>query len=331
MPASGPYIVGKKFDALFFLLSPAVALAFALLVHFGFSRITTQGTEADSLVTLYVIIPLTVGHQMTTFLRSHTHREFWSEFPVRLSVFPVALVLALWASDAMFVTAVLLAGLWQVYHYAAQNFGLARIYEVRSGGDPLRFRRLDLALSIYLYSVPYIAVTQLAAELAGWGRIRTDLGADAIDALPLTSAANDLGWALIVLGSVIPIRYYVEIQRARKDGYTVPWTKALLFGNLFLAVTVSLLVSPVIGVLTATVLHSIQYYAIVNRMEKNAITRAPLLLAFGWACGALADHSFRTAHDTTLFRYGYAVVIALTLLHFYYDGFIWSVRKRQVA
>src|SRR4029079_14784410 len=103
---------------------------------------------------------------------------------------------------------VLLAGLWQVYHYAAQNFGLARIYEVRSGGDPLRFRRLDLARSIYLYAVPYVAVTQLAAELAGWGRIRSDLGAYTFDAAPLTNAANNVGWALIVVGSVIPIRYY---------------------------------------------------------------------------------------------------------------------------
>jgi hypothetical protein len=82
--------------------------------------------------------------------------------------------------------------------------------------------------------------------------------------------------------------------------------------------------------------HAVQYLALVWAMEKKRIGQ---LFRVGerrpWAAGLLFLAS--------VFLYGFgaqsldpgltglwAITIVVSLLHFWYDGFIWSVKKSQV-
>jgi hypothetical protein len=84
--------------------------------------------------------------------------------------------------------------------------------------------------------------------------------------------------------------------------------------------------------------HAWQYFALVWWSEKKNLTRSvgvadrswgkPLILALflliGFGCGFWAET--RDADDTILFN----AIMVVAIMHFWYDGFIWSVRKGQV-
>ena len=59
------------------------------------------------------------------------------------------------------------------------------------------------------------------------------------------------------------------------------------------------------------------------------------MLALGISYGAcvslfLAGHNIVSSYDSLAIRLAFAVSLTISILHFWYDGFIWSVRKRLV-
>ena len=83
--------------------------------------------------------------------------------------------------------------------------------------------------------------------------------------------------------------------------------------------------------------HAVQYFAIVWALEGRGEGTATYWLrakagrVFGFMLFVSAPLAFGTIVEFTAgHRTILALIIAVGLLHFWYDGFIWSVRRKQV-
>ena len=84
--------------------------------------------------------------------------------------------------------------------------------------------------------------------------------------------------------------------------------------------------------------HVIQYFGLVWWFEKENIAAAQGLGGRAWAkpivlvlfLGCVFAYGFWTENNSDRSELYVSIILAVTLLHFWYDGFIWSVRKKQV-
>jgi hypothetical protein len=79
--------------------------------------------------------------------------------------------------------------------------------------------------------------------------------------------------------------------------------------------------------------HAVQYLALVWAMEGKRISgwmRLPKPAALGVYLGSVVAYGagvqFLDADITTL----WAITMVVSLMHFWYDAFVWSVRRAQV-
>ncbi len=56
-------------------------------------------------------------------------------YPLRFTVVPIALFLAMWSSVWIAVSVSVLVTWWDVYHLGLRTFGLGRIYDSRAGNS----------------------------------------------------------------------------------------------------------------------------------------------------------------------------------------------------
>ena len=127
----------------------------------------------------------------------------------------------------------------------------------------------------------------------------------------------------------------IDYARAMRAGYRLPAHKLATLG---VTGTVSILAwgfsPPLVALAAINLYHAVQYFALVWVKEGARMTRARrhaqarTALAFGAAAPRSASPMRRRARARR--RCWLAPFVACSLLHFWYDGFIWSVRKKQV-
>jgi hypothetical protein len=141
--------------------------------------------------------------------------------------------------------------------------------------------------------------------------------------------------------------YAVHVVKRRRAGERLSWQKYALFATTAVA-SIWAWYGNGFGqaLLIVNVFHAVQYFAIVWWSERDNLGKLLGTASFPWA-RAIAAAALVIAGVA----YGFwvaaagdfwatspvlkAAVLALTntvaLLHFWYDGFIWSVRKKHVA
>ena len=84
--------------------------------------------------------------------------------------------------------------------------------------------------------------------------------------------------------------------------------------------------------------HALQYFGIVWHSEKRDMKRLFRVEGWRWATPvtlglfvlpAMAYGVWVESIDTDL-TWLWAATLTVSIMHFWYDGFIWSVRRRQV-
>ena len=336
-----PYIAGRAFDWAFFLLPPVLSLILAALLagtSFADHRFWLAGKRATgATVMLGVIVN---AHLVAVVARSHLNAEVFRRHRVRFVVVPIALFAAMMLSMWAVVLVAALVVVWDVYHSALQTFGLARIYDRNAGNDPAVGRSLDFGLNLLLYAGPIVAGAALFPHLHKLD-VFDDVDATFFTRVPAYLAGQQryLTWAVVAFGTLYTAYYVVAYARLRARGYRIsfhkvfllaatgicsiwvwgfnPWGQAFFIMNLF---------------------HAVQYLALVMWSEKASLRRrlrldgarfgAPLaifvVLATALAYGAWTE----LVRDDDRARWSVVQIVAL--MHFFYDGFIWSVRKQQV-
>jgi hypothetical protein len=233
-----------------------------------------------------------------------------------------------------------IATFWDVYHSAMQTFGLGRIYDMKAGNPAKTGRMLDSWINYVLYAGPIAAGLVLMDHVEDFGEF-DQLGWAALAAFPQTveGFAGTLR-VLVILGSVgVVIAYVIGYWRLSKQGYKVSAQKVALLASTGLTSIIAWGFNPFfIAFVVMNAFHAIQYFAIVWIQEKKNLAQRFGLVGKPWGKAALVVLFFTPAFAFGLIQewldipsnWLYAFVLSVAVLHFWYDGFIWSVRKKQV-
>ena len=234
-----------------------------------------------------------------------------------------------------------LSGLWNVWHTVQQRYGILRIYGGKAGGglESRAHARRDRSL---VWS--WVAATGALVLL-----FRTEtLALNKRTARGLASAGHLLEHPAVVafLVAVLAAALVIFVWWLRGErAATLSWRErgprlaflastALLFG-------VFVLHGPVMGYLVFGTAHALEYVAFVHyfgaRKFAGRDDRSPaaLLLRHPWRYAPLLAGGLLAAY-LLLRRWGntdvyLAYYFGTSLLHFLYDGWIWKVRKPEVA
>ncbi len=336
------YIASPRYDALFFLLSPILALAAAGLItplQWPFEKTRALG-GVDTRVAFFIGI-FTTAHLFAVFFRSHANPEIFARYRVRFLAVPPLLFIVLVASEWTIVCGLVLAAVWDVYHSSMQNFGLCRIYDARLGNNPEVGRNLDRWLNHLLYIGPILAGASLRKTLESAHRF-TDLGW-ALPARALESIAAHQVWlalAVIAAGALFLLHYAIAYRALQRGGHRISRQKiGFLCSVGFTSILAWGFLPPLEAFFVANLFHNLQYLGIVWWAENANIRRVFRLsdlrggrgvALVAWLGSLVLLSVWYETGTRSALRPAVALVLVVTLLHFWYDGFIWSVRKREV-
>ncbi|MBD65672.1 MAG: hypothetical protein CME62_10730 [Halobacteriovoraceae bacterium] len=331
---SSQFISSKKYDYPLIVFSPLIG--FILVLAFSSPRTPDQSQILDYnspvwlilLANVFILAHLTIG-----FTRSHLNRDVYKRFPLRFTVIPLFIVLLFLFQNNIYLIAFAFTPIWDEIHSFMQTFGFGRIYDAKAGNPPKVGRRFDIILCFVLEFYPHIVrLTTLdlkemtrAIEYSDYISIDWVFRMVQHTTLPLTL----LGVAYILFY----IGYYIRLFK--KTGYLPSRNKMILFTLTgFVNVVAVTYYTLVEALIINNIYHSIQYYGIIwysegknlNKIFKKA---SPwfLLISLCFISLILGATRYKTE---TLPIWG-AFWLTCSLIHFWYDGFMWSVRKNQAV
>lgn len=287
---------------------------------------------------------LTMSHLFIVFFRSHGNRDIFRLYPFRFVGVPILLVVAFLSSGWMRAAGATLVVFWDVYHSSLQTFGLGRIYDRLRGNDAETGRSLDVWLNHVLYIGPLVAGASFL------GHFDSFFSFEAVGSVFFTSIpayARDwhsrLTLGVLALGIPFLFAYVLAYLRLARRGYRVSAPKvALLVSTGICSLGAWCLLPFGVALLVVNLFHAVQYFGLVGYTERKriagflpwgadrfvALRVAVVLLGIGFGYGIWAE--IQRSSLVTQTNVAFAVITTVSLLHFWYDGFIWSVRKKQV-
>lgn len=344
LPARSGYIVGPVYDCVFFLYAPLLALALGV-------AISLVPSLSEDPVWLWgrPVIPSNVligtfiaAHLVLVFLRSHGNRTVFARHPWRFTFVPAALFCALLSSLWLSVFVSVAAIWWDVYHSSLQTFGIGRIYDAKLGNDPQVGRRLDIALNLLLYVGPILAGATLANHLRFFENFEQvdDAFFTAIPAR-VQSVHGTLTWLVIGLGTPFLAYYVYAYGRLAQQGYRVSPQKVFLLASTGLCSIYTWGFNSFgEAFFIMNFFHAWQYFALLWWSEGPSLRRRLRLegRAFGTPATVALFVGLPLAYGAvvTIVPQGtnnalFCLAMVVSIMHFWYDGFIWSVRAQQVG
>jgi len=147
-------------------------------------------------------------------------------------------------------------------------------------------------------------------------------------------------WAVIAFGVPFVALYLWSYWRAARAGWRVSWQKVALYASTALCSVWAWGFNPFgEAFVIMNVFHALQYFAIVWWREQGTMMRvfrlptakraakpAALMIflisvfAYGFVADTLPIHS----------QWFVAAVMCVAIMHFWYDSFVWSVRRQDV-
>lgn len=330
-----PYLVSARYDWAFFLAPPALALVVGVALA-GTPATLEVAAIGDSPAGLGLAI-LIHAHLVAVVFRSHANPTIFARHRARFVVVPLVLFLALLASDWIALVATVVATFWDVWHSGAQTFGFARIYDRNAGVPTERDRKLDFAMSQLLYVGPVIAGATLVDHLAELelfaeypdpvSQALAHVPSEALARRPILAVGIGLAIAAVVLlylgvawrrhrrgEPVSVLKLWLVLSTGACSivawGFNT-WGEAFFVMNLF---------------------HAVQYLALVwwsegRRLARGRLRREGALAVFFG--GTLTYGIFAATVDAERHAL-WSLTIVVSLMHFWYDAFVWSVRRGDV-
>lgn len=337
-------IVGPVYDALFFLLAPAIAFGLGYVLHAsGAPDVLTFFGGEDRPVVDIALGVLIQAHLVAVFARSHLDPPTFRRFPIRFVVVPLALYAALLTSAWVTAASIVVATFWDVYHSGAQTFGLARIYDQRAGRvDDAFSRRLDFLVNQALYAGPIAAGVTLSGHIDSFESFLDAPGplAAMLATVPTRyeTIRASVSTAVLAVGAMILLAYVVHQVVRYRRGESISPESAFLVASTGVVSLVSWGLNPFgEAFFIMNVFHAVQYLALIHASETPRLARrflgsdtraargtvlvAFLALVFGY--GVFVEWLDPSRHAL------WSLTMVVSLMHFWYDGFLWSVRRGE--
>jgi len=338
LPAADPwdwarldrYMVSARFDSFFIIGSPLLAVAVVLGAA---SLFPPRSVEA------YVLSFMAVGHHVPTFLRAYADPSEFAANRFRLTAAPIFLIALLLVLNAIDSRLIALTFVIDQFHFVRQHYGFMRVYDVKAGVAATQSRfNLDQWLS-FTWFIWIIAESDLYNYIYA-GRF---FDAGVMFPTWLGPLMRD-GSLALALG--VSLLYLFDLRARFTRGEPIAVLKLLLFvttyGVWYYAYVV--LSDFILSYAISSFFHCLQYDAFA--WSYNHSKAKKLQASRGSAI-------FRTVHASnrlwmyvgSIFAYGFLSHIFVTsapaaillvnrmtgLLHYYYDSFIWRVRKQEFS
>ncbi len=335
------YIVSPTYDWLLFLGSPLIALAAGFFVSsssFANADYEFHGFEVIGSELLMGI--LIQAHLVAVFFRSHGNPQIRKLHPIRFFVVPVALYLAMVTSNWIFVAVSVTTTFWDVYHSGMQTFGFGRIYDQKIGNDPLVGRYLDWALNILLYAGPIVGGATMMDHFEDFHEF-ADVGNVFFTRIPamMEGIHGTLAVGILTAGFIFVLAYVLAYWRFQQQGYRVSWLKVWLYASTGIT-SIYAWGFNAFGeaFLIMNLFHAVQYFGIVWAREKSQMTNRLGVAQRSWGkpvalvvfLGLTGGFGYWVETIGTNAHEVWAITLVVSIMHFWYDGFIWSVRRKEV-
>ena len=310
------------------LLLPAFALA--------------QARWSPQDIYLFVAAFGAMGHHLPGMIRAYGDRALFERFKWRFILAPLFLLAVCVAFFWWDLKGILLVVFfWGVWHGLMQTYGFCRIYDAKTGTFDGLTRRLDFAMCVIWFAT--------AVALSPY-RLSDTLDTYYMCGGPfIPPSVVHLGQQLILFVAIaVSVLFLLHFGRLWIIGKRPnPVKVALLVTSIaFWWYCNNLVANILVGIALFEVFHDVQYLSLVwiynrNRVEKDSNIGGFMRFVFRrsgsliglyvglvFAYGSLSYFNAHLGIDTVK-RILTGVVTASTLLHFYYDGFIWKVRERS--
>jgi Flp pilus assembly protein TadD/branched-subunit amino acid transport protein len=332
-PRKGLWILDSWRDLILYVGTPLLLLpVFAL----------AQARWSPQDIYLFVAAFGAMGHHLPGMIRAYGDRALFERFRWRFIFAPIFLLVVCVAFFWWDLKGILLVVFfWGVWHGLMQTYGFCRIYDAKSGTfDPLT-RRLDFAMCVIWFGT--------AVALSPY-RVSDTLDTFYMAGGPfIPPSIIHFGQQFMLFAAIaVSVLFLFHFGRMWMIGKRAsPVKLALLVTSIaFWWYCNNLVANILVGIALFEVFHDVQYLSLVwiynrNRVEKDSNIGGFMRFVFrrsgsliGLYVGlvfAYGSLSFFNAHVglDAVKRILTGVVTASTLLHFYYDGFIWKVRERS--
>jgi len=337
VPASVPrtnlWILDSWRDLILYVGTPLLLLpVFAL----------AQARWSPQDIYLFVAAFGAMGHHLPGMIRAYGDRALFNRFKWRFILAPLFLlavcVAFLWWDLKGIMLVVFF---WGVWHGLMQTYGFCRIYDAKMGSFAALTRRLDFASCVIWFAA---AVALSPLRMSDTLDIYYTCGGPFISPALLHQFQQ-----VILYGAIgVSVLFVLHFGRMWQAGKRPNPVKVAL-----LATTIAFwwycnngVANILVGIALFEVFHDVQYLSLVwiynrNRVEKDSNIGGFMRFVFRrsgsliglyvglvFAYGSLAYFNAHLGIETVK-RVLTGVVTASTLLHFYYDGFIWKVRERS--
>jgi hypothetical protein len=306
-------------------------------VPFALAGHVAEGGDRSLTALFAWVMFISFVHQPLTFplvyaspWRLATHKRLFLWFPIGAVV-----VIAL-ATHVSLTAVAVIGALWNTEHILMQRYGIVRIYGRKAKDDQGGLERWML---VAWFLVPLLWVAASGRLQGVLDRLSTgSVDAEAARLLARMTGEARVALAVASLAAVyLTGRWIRDVRRAHGKPNPGKWLYLGSTAGMFaLAV-----VDPVAAVIGFVASHSVEYFTLVGR-SVGAENRHP---------GALGRVA-RCRHGRLLFFAGYAIlatlafvllyrvapgsvlvlaVLTIGAVHFFYDAFIWKLRKPEVA
>ena len=328
------WVFGPLPDLALLIATPVLILPVALLV---------TGREAAGTAGLLVAGFGALGHHLPGMMRAYGDRALFARFRARFLAAPVVfLAAALGFGMGGFHGVSLVVLLWGIWHGALQVYGFLRIYDARVGSFGRLTARLDFAMCVGWFGFGVLHSPGRLGELL---ELWYALGAPLVSPAWFFWFRGLFDLALAALTLVFVFRAGRDLLAGRGQHPVKLLAAAMSFGFWWwCSVSVP---HAVLGVALFEIFHDVQYLSIVwafnrQRAREGGAGRFTRVLFGGGRTMILVYVGLVLGYGLFRFvpeavsrpeveRFVFGVVAASTMLHFYFDGFIWKIRERDTG
>lgn len=340
-PVRSPYIVGPWFDHGLIIWTPLAFLGIAALIEALDAKEVIVPFWPERRLRLFESMAVTVmfAHLFATVFRSHLNGHFLRARLSRTTIGPLIVGVVLYLSETAWYVFPILVVWFDVWHSSLQTFGFGRMYDARLGNDVELGRWWDKGLAILVYAGPIVAglnafwyfnVFSRADVIAeGWGTAFAEA---------VTWRGLELAWLLGLGGGVYLGLYLWWYARRARAGHRISRHKILLYVSLTVTTVAAFGFNAFDQAFLITEsFHAVQYLAILTWAETPSLSKKlgvaasplgkvlPAVVILG--CSLLAG-LWVAAHWNE--RTASLIVLVVGAVHYWCDGFIWSVRKGDI-
>ena len=333
-PAPNHWIFGQGWDQALLLATPILVTPLIWML-----QSPLLGIQIET-IALVVTSFGALGHHFPGMIRAYGDRELFERFRMRFLLAPVFLFaiffpLYLYERSAM----QLIVLIWACWHGLMQVYGFVRIYDARVGSTSQVTAYWDWLMCLTWFST---------AQLFSRGKLSGILERFYAMGGPLIPPAgvNAFRWFCLGVSFCVligfTINYVIQVRRGPAPNPAKLFMLASGIGFWwFTMVSVDNLI---LGVAMFEVFHDLQYLAIVwmyncrrvssstnlNSFMRFVFRRNMVVLYVGMVLAyGLIGFVPRSVENESIKTFFTGILWTSTILHYYYDGFIWKVREKS--